>query len=88
MSCTAEPVIQLCDTGQHIPYFDSCQLTIAWMPSIYCGLIATMQCDISHPLKWGTYVRTILSNQNFLDEKITKFYHPWLSAINKYLQLR
>ena len=34
MSCTLEPVIQSCDTGQWIPFFDSCQLTITWMPTI------------------------------------------------------
>ena len=41
MSCTPDPVIKSCNTtDQRIPYFDSCQLTIAWMSK---GL-----CDISH----------------------------------------
>ena len=29
-----EPTIWLCDTGQRMPYFDSCQLTITWMYNI------------------------------------------------------
>ena len=28
---TPEPAIWLCDTGQRIPYFDSCQLTTTWI---------------------------------------------------------
>ena len=28
MSCTPEPVVKSCDTGQQMPYFDSCQLII------------------------------------------------------------
>ena len=34
MSCTLKHAIQSCDTGQQIPFFDSCQLTIAWMSTI------------------------------------------------------
>ena len=34
MSCKLKPVIQSRDTGQWIPLFDSCQLTITWMPTI------------------------------------------------------
>ena len=34
MSCTLEVAIQSCDTGQRIPFFDSCQLTITWMSAI------------------------------------------------------
>ena len=30
MGCTPEPAIWSCDTGQRIPCFDSCQLTIIW----------------------------------------------------------
>ena len=29
-----EPAIRSCDSGQHIPCFDSCQLTIIWMSII------------------------------------------------------
>ena len=28
MSCTPEPVVQSCDTGQQMPHFDNCQLII------------------------------------------------------------
>ena len=31
---SSEPAIQTCDSGQQIPCFDSCQLTIIWMPTI------------------------------------------------------
>ena len=34
MSCKNEPVIQSCDTGQQLPCFDNCQLTITWMSNI------------------------------------------------------
>ena len=34
MSCTLEVAIQSCDTGQRIPFSDSCQLTITWMFAI------------------------------------------------------
>ena len=34
MRSTPEPAIWLCDTGQLISCFDSCQLTITWMPNI------------------------------------------------------
>ena len=34
MSCTLEPAIQTCDTGQQIPFFHSFQLTITWMSTI------------------------------------------------------
>ena len=34
MSCTLEVAIQSCETGQRIPFSDSCQLTITWMSAI------------------------------------------------------
>ena len=34
MSCTLEVAIQSCDTGQRIPFSDSCQLTTTWMSAI------------------------------------------------------
>ena len=34
MSCTPEPVIQSCNTGQQIPYFYSCQLILLWIPNV------------------------------------------------------
>ena len=34
MSYTSEPMIQSCNTGEQMPYFDSCQLTITWMSNI------------------------------------------------------
>ena len=49
---TTEPIIQPCDTGQWIPFFESCQLTITWHGCQYIvasGLQASMG-DISNPL--------------------------------------
>ena len=34
MSCKLGPAIWSHDTGQQIPYFDTCQLIITWMPDI------------------------------------------------------
>jgi len=59
MSCTLEPVIQSCDTGQWIPFFDRCQLTITGMSiiklntdSIYFGHLAnnawSLQENLAH----------------------------------------
>ena len=31
MSCIPEPVIWSCDTGQQMPYFDSCQVVMTWL---------------------------------------------------------
>ena len=34
MSYTREPMIQSCDTGQQVPYFDSCLLIILFMSKL------------------------------------------------------
>ena len=34
ISSKPEPMVWSCDTGQHIPCFDSCQLTRTWMSNI------------------------------------------------------
>ena len=34
MSCKLEPALWSHDTGQKLPYFDSCQLIITWMSDI------------------------------------------------------
>ena len=73
MSCTPEPVIQPCDTGQWIPL-----KAVNWLWHgmdvqyiVASGLQASM-CDISNPLTWKgwtyllTYVRMILSEPKFL----------------------
>ena len=33
MSCVPEPAMQSCDTGQRIPFFDSCQLITTCTPN-------------------------------------------------------
>ena len=39
MSCTPEPAIQSCDTGQRVTYFDSCQFIIKWQSNIKLNAI-------------------------------------------------
>ena len=51
MSCTPKTAIQSCDTGQGIPFGDSCQLTNIKF-NTDCGLQAS-KCDISHSLTCG-----------------------------------
>ena len=34
MRCKLEPAIWSCDTGQHIPCFEKCQLILVWMSNV------------------------------------------------------
>ena len=65
---TPEPAIQSCDTGQQIPYFDSCQLIITWMPNI--RLNTTFLClgkyNVSYPLTW----KGLMHIDNFVRTKM------------------
>ena len=44
MSCTLEPAILSGHTGQQIPFFDSCQLTITWMSIRMCSIKLNIDC--------------------------------------------
>ena len=55
---TREPKTEMrsCDIGQHIPCFDSCQLTTTWMCNIRSHTVAK-KCDISHWFPCGADCR-------------------------------
>ena len=48
-----EPAIRSCDTGQRIPCFDSCQLTLMWIPYGGVRLISSDGGDRSNFLGEG-----------------------------------
>ena len=51
---TPAPTIRSCDTGQWIPYFDSCQLTTTWMSNIRLQTpTLARKCEISPWLPSG-----------------------------------
>ena len=80
MSCTLEPVIQSCDTGQWIPFFDSCQLTITWMPTI--KLNADCKCLGHH----ARIMPVIITRKTYLlcSQSEHAFYCSYIIIINKY----
>ena len=46
--------MRLCDTGQRISCFDSCQLTITWICNVRLPVsILARKCEISHWLYCG-----------------------------------
>ena len=74
MSCIPEPMMQSCDTGQRIPFFDSCQLITTWMSNtkIYTDSIKVCHLASANMHEGGgrTYECTpygqFSQNQNFL----------------------
>ena len=72
MSCIPEPTMQSCDTGQRIPFFDSCQLITTWMSNTKFYPDSIKVCHLeSANMKGWTYVRmysirTIFSEPKFL----------------------
>ena len=67
MNSIPEPGIQSCDTGQWIPFFDSCQLITTWMSIIKIYTDSIKVCHFaSANMKGWTYVRTIFSEPKFL----------------------
>ena len=73
-----EPVIRSCDSGQRIPFFDSCQLTIIWMSVIKLN---TGQRHFTLVFLWrGRSDVRLRDDQNFLAGQITKFSQVWVSA--------
>ena len=55
LSFTPEPAIRSRDTGQWKVWFDSCQLTIAWMPKIKC--VAMVMLLLSYISRYWPYGR-------------------------------
>ena len=82
MSCTLEPVIQSCDTGQWIPFFDSCQLTITWMPTIKLPVNADCKC-LGHQAR---IMPVIITRKTYLlcSQSEHAFYCSYIIIINKY----
>ena len=58
-SSNLEPAIWSRDTGQRVPYFDRCQLIIAWMSNIK-GVTVNRSCiSLSTYLEYGSHVRLL-----------------------------
>ena len=71
---TLEPIIRSCHSGQQIPCFDSCELTIIWMSIIKLntGYMLHVTFHIGFPVvrpNGGVDERPVQSRyyQNFLD---------------------
>ena len=57
MSCIPEPAMQSCDTGQRIPFFDSCQLITTWTSNTKFYKDSIKVCHFaSANMKGWTYV--------------------------------
>ena len=68
MSCRLEPAIWSCDTGQQIPCFDRCQLTITWMSNME-GCYKYIEGCLFQPIsrsKLATILRNSLSSWQYL----------------------
>ena len=80
-----EPVIPSCDSGQRIPCFDSCQLTIIWLSIIKLIQVA----GVSHWFSCGTDGRTqghVMTKISYMD-RLTKFSQVWRRAQARVEQL-
>ena len=71
MSCIPEPAMQSCDTGQQIPFCDSCQLITTWMSNTKFYKDSIKVCHFaSANMKGWTYVPTYHTD-DFLKNKIS-----------------
>ena len=70
MSSIPEPGIQSCNTGQRMPFFDSCQLITTWMSitKIYTDSIKVCHFASANMKGW-TYVRTYSVRRIFSEPK-------------------
>ena len=72
MSCIPEPTMQSCDTGQRIPFFDSCQLITTWMSNAKIYTDSIKVCHLASANMKGVDVRmNVLHMDNFLRTKIS-----------------
>ena len=72
MSCIPEPTMQSCDTGQRIPFFDSCQLITTWMSNTKIYTDSIKVCHLASANMKGVDVRmSVLHMDNFLRTKIS-----------------
>ena len=68
MSCIPGPAMQSCDTGQRIPFFDSCQLITTWMPNTKVYTDSIKVCHFaSGNMKGGRTYGRFSQKQNFLE---------------------
>ena len=68
MSCIPGPAMQSCDTGQRIPFFDSCQLITTWMPNTKFYTDSIKVCHFaSANMKGGRAYGRFSQKQNFLE---------------------
>ena len=75
MSCIPEPTMQSCDTGQRIPFFDSCQLITTWMSNTKIYTDSIKVCHLASANIKGVDVRTnVLHIVQLLSTKIVHFY--------------
>jgi len=74
MSSKLEPMIWSCDTGQRIPYFHSCQLTITWMSNIQdVSIVMVLLSYFSRYWVWDVDIWTVVRQPIFSDRWVTKF---------------
>jgi len=60
MSSKLEPAIWSHDTGQQIPCFDSCRLTITWMANIKdVPMVMVLLPNFSRYWTWHTDIQTV-----------------------------
>ena len=73
MSCIPEPTMQSCDTGQRIPFFDSCQLITTWMSNTKFYTDSIKVCHFASANMTGVDVRTdVLRTDDFFRTKISR----------------
>ena len=86
MSCLPEPTMHSGDTGQQIPFFDSCQLITTWVSNTKFYTDSIKVCHFpSTNMKGWTYIRTysvqtIFSEPKFLGSIVTIFSYLWCST--------
>ena len=86
MSCLPEPMMHSGDTGQQIPFFDSCQLITTWVSNTKFYTDSIKVCHFpSTNMKGWTYIRTysvqtIFSEPKFLGSIVTIFSYLWCST--------
>ena len=65
-----EPAMHSCDTGQRIPFFDSCQLITTWMSNTKFYTYSIKVCHFASAIMKGwTYVRTCSVRTIFSEPK-------------------
>jgi len=83
MSSKPEPMIWSCDTGQRIPCFHSCQLTITWMSNIQdVPMVMVLLSYFSRYWVWDVDIRTVVQQPIFQIDGLPNSSARSSSAIN------